>query len=311
MTMKEKSKILIATLTLAIAVVGAFAYEQHMRSQKSIIVLATTTSTYDSGLLDYLMSIFQEKYNAEVHVIFVGTGQAIEAAKRGNADLVLVHSRQLEIEFVNSTYGIHRVGVMYNDFVIIGPLNDPVGIGGLKNVTEAFRRIAEEGDKGNAKFISRADKSGTHILELSIWNMLGLAPFNKAQTWYIEAGAGMGAVLRMANEKKAYTLTDRATWLSFKSHLANLRVHVEGDAVLLNPYAIILVNPEKYPQRNYKGALMLAKWMISEEGQNLIANFKKEGEALFKPIARNIELAHMLGFPEQEKELEWYDAQNL
>jgi tungstate transport system substrate-binding protein len=115
----------------------------------------------------------------------------------------------------------------------------------------------------------------------------------------------------MANEKKAYTLTDRATWLSFKSHLANLRVHVEGDAVLLNPYAIILVNPEKYPQRNYKGALMLAKWMISEEGQNLIANFKKEGEALFKPIARNIELAHMLGFPEQEKELEWYDAQNL
>jgi len=306
----KTSRILIAISILAIAVIGAFAYEQYMRSQKSIIVLATTTSTYDSGLLDYLMPIFQEKYNAEVHIISVGTGQAIETAKRGDADLVLVHSRQLELEFVNSTYGVHRVGVMYNDFIIIGPADDPAGIGGLKNATEAFRKIAEEGGRGNAQFISRADKSGTNMLELSIWERLGLKPSNKTQTWYIEAGAGMGTVLRMANEKKAYTLTDRATWLSFKSQLANLRVLVEGDVVLLNPYAVILVNPEKYPQRNYKGALMLAKWMISEEGQNLIANFKKEGETLFKPIARNIEMAHMLGFPEQEKELAWYDAQN-
>jgi len=308
--MKRTSKILIIILTFTIAIISAFIYEQHMFSKKSIIVLATTTSTYDSGLLDYLMPIFQEKYNVEVHIISVGTGQAIEIAKRGDADLVLVHSKQLELEFVNSTYGIHRIGVMYNDFIIIGPAEDPANINGLGNATEAFRRIEENGAKSNAIFISRADKSGTHMLELSIWKKLGLAPSSKNQTWYIEAGAGMGIVLRMANEKKAYTLTDRATWLSFKNKLTNLKVLVEDDVVLLNPYAIILVNPEKYPQRNYKGALMLAKWMISEEGQNIIASFKKEGETLFKPIARNIEMAHMLGFQKQEKELAWYDAQN-
>ncbi|MEM2341049.1 MAG: substrate-binding domain-containing protein [Candidatus Bathyarchaeia archaeon] len=308
--MKGLPRILIAILMFTIAVVSVFAYEQYMRSQKSIIVLATTTSTYDSGLLDYLMPIFQEKYNVEVHIISVGTGQAIEIAKRGDADLVLVHSRQLELEFVNSGYGIHKIGVMYNDFVVVGPASDPARIGGLKNATEAFRKIAEEGARGNAQFVSRADKSGTHMLELSIWGKLGLTPSSRIQTWYMEAGAGMGAVLRMANEKKAYTLTDRATWLSFKDQLANLRVLVEGDVALLNPYAVILVNPEKHPQRNHRGALMMAKWMISEEGQKLVSNFKKEGETLFKPIARNIELAHMLGFPEQEKELAWYDAQN-
>ncbi|MEM2768110.1 MAG: substrate-binding domain-containing protein, partial [Candidatus Bathyarchaeia archaeon] len=250
------------------------------------------------------------KYAAEVHIIPVGTGQAIEIAKRGDADLILVHSRQLELEFVNSGYGVHRVCVMCNDFIIIGPADDPAGIGGLKNATEAFRKIAEEGAKNNAKFISRADKSGTHMLELNIWAMLNLTLSNKTQTWYIEAGAGMGAVLRMANEKKAYTLTDRATWVSFKNQLANLQVLVEGDIVLLNSYALILVNPDKYPHRNYKAALLLAKWLISEDGQNLIANFKKEGEPLFKPIVRDIELVHTLGFPEQEKELAWYDAQN-
>lgn len=308
--MRRPSKILIAILIPMIAIVGVFAYEQYTRSQKSIIVLATTTSTYDSGLLEYLTPIFQEKYNAEVHIISVGTGQALETAKRGDADLVLVHSRQLELEFINSGYGVHRVGVMYNDFIIIGPAGDPAGINGLENATEAFRRIADEGFKGNAIFISRADKSGTNMLELSVWNRLGVKPSNKTQRWYKEAGAGMGTVLRMANEEGAYTLTDRATWLSFKNQLANLRVLVEGDVALLNPYAIILVNPEKHPQRNYKGALQIAKWMISEEGQNLIANFKKEGENLFKPIARDVELARMLGFPEQEKELAWYDAQD-
>jgi len=307
---KRLSKILIASLILMAAVVGMFAYEQYAFSQKSTIVLATTTSTYDSGLLDYLMPIFQKKYNIEVHIISVGTGQAIENAKRGDADLVLVHSKQLELEFVNSTYGIHRVGVMYNDFMIIGPTSDPAGINGLANATEAFRRIAEAGAEGNAIFISRADKSGTNMLELSIWSRLGMLPSNKTQTWYLEAGAGMGTVLRMANEKRAYTLTDRATWLSFKKQLTNFKVLVEGDVILLNPYAVILVNPEKYPQRNYKGALMLAKWMISEEGQNLIANFKKEGETLFKPIARNFNKAHELGFPDQEGEIVWYDAQN-
>lgn len=307
--MKKPSKILIAIIIVAVAIMGVFAYEQFLHSQKSIIVLATTTSTYDSGLLDYLMPKFEAEYNAEVHIISVGTSQAIETAKRGDADLVLVHSKKLELEFINSTYGIHRVGVMYNDFMIIGSASDPAGINGLGNATEAFRRIADQGAKGNAIFISRADKSGTNMLELGIWDKLGMTPSNKNQTWYLEAGAGMGTVLRMANEKGAYTLTDRATWLSFKNQLTKMAVLVQGDVILLNPYAIILVNPEKYPQRNYEGALTLVKWMISEEGQNLIEGFSKEGEPLFKPISRNIQLARILGFPDQEKELAWYDAQ--
>lgn len=309
--MKKTSKILIMVIIVVIIITSMFTYEWYIKFQKSIIVLATTTSTYDSGLLDYLIPKFEAKFNAKVHIISVGTGQAIEVAKRGDADLVLVHSRQLELEFVNSTYGIHRVGVMYNDFIIIGPVNDPARINGLVNATEAFEKIAEEGAKGNTIFISRADKSGTHMLELSIWNKLGIKPSSKTQIWYLEAGAGMGIVLRMANEKRAYTLTDRATWLSFKNQLTNIAIHVQGDAILLNPYAIILVNPEKYPQRNYKGALILAKWMISEEGQNLIASFIKESETLFKPIARDFEKARALGFPDQEKEITWYDAQKL
>ncbi len=307
--MKKPSMILVAVIILVVAVASVFAYEWYTNSQKSIILLATTTSTDDSGLLNYLMPEFESKYNAEVHVVPVGTGEAIEIAKRGDADLVLVHSKALEIEFINSTFGIHRVGVMYNDFLIIGPLDDPAGTTDLTNATEAFKRISDTGAQGNAEFVSRADKSGTNTLELSIWSKLGMAPSNETQAWYLEAGARMGTVLRMSNEKGAYTLTDRATWTSYKNELTNMAVLVEGDKILLNPYAVILVNPEKYPQRNYKGALALAQFMISEEGQNLIGRFVKEGEVLFSPIARNIESANNLGFPGQENELEWYDAQ--
>ncbi len=307
--MEKMPKYLTLLLIVIISVIGMLSYDQYTKSQKSIIVLATTTSTYDSGLLEYLITRFESKYNAEVHIISVGTGQAIETAKRGNADVVLVHSRQLELAFINSTYGIHRIGVMYNDFIIIGPADDPAKINGLENATEAFQRIAEEGRKGKAIFISRADKSGTNILELSIWDALGISPSSKTQRWYLEAGAGMGAVLRMANEKKAYTLTDRASWSSFKNQLPNLVIHVKGDVILLNPYALILVNPEKHYQRNYMGALALAKWIISDEGQNLIANFTREGETFFVPFARDFERAQELGFPEQEMEIVWYDSQ--
>jgi len=308
--MKKPSKILIAVITVAALVTVVFAYETILQSQKSVVVLATTTSTYDSGLLDYLIPTFESEYNIEVHILSKGTGEAIAIAQRGDADLVLVHSKTLELQFINSTYGIHRVGIMYNDFIIIGPSNDPAGINGLSNATEAFKKIADKGIEGNALFVSRADKSGTNMLELSIWNTLGMAPSNASQSWYIEAGASMGTVLRMTNEKKAYTLTDRATWLAFKSQLTNMVISVQGDKVLLNPYAMILVNPEKYPRRNYRGAIALVKFMISEEGQNLIASFTKEGEVLFFPIATNIVLANTLGFPDQEQEVAWYNAQS-
>jgi len=308
--LRKPSKILAIFIILGVFVASTFAYEQYLSSQKSIVVLAITTSTYDSGLLDYLMPKFESRHGIEVRIISVGTGQAIEIAKRGDADLVLVHSTKLELEFINSTYGVHRVSVMYNDFTIIGPSSDPAGIKGLLNATEAFRRIASRGAEGNAVFVSRADKSGTNMLELSIWSKLGMAPYNTTQSWYLEAGAGMGAVLRMANEKGAYTLTDRATWLSKKSQLLNMAMLVPSDdRILLNPYAVILVNPEKYPQRNYRGAVTLAKFMISEEGQNLIASFTKEGDTLFTPIARDFESAEKLGFPNQAQEVAWYDSQ--
>jgi len=306
---KKPSKILALVVTSTLVVATTLAYEWYVSSQKAVIVLATTTSTYDSGLLDYLMPEFENRYGVSVHIISVGTGQAIETAKRGNADLVLVHSEKQELEFVNSTHGVHRVGVMYNDFVIIGPKNDPAGISGSTNATESFKRMAEKGGEGNAVFISRADGSGTNMLELSIWSKLGIAPANSTNVWYLEASSGMGTVLRMTNEKGAYTLTDRATWLSFKSQLTNLRVLVQADDVLLNPYAAILVSPEKYPQRNHRGAIALVKFLISEEGQNLISDFKKEGEVMFAPIARNFEKAKSLGFPSQELEVAWYDTQ--
>jgi len=271
------------------------------------LVLATTTSTYDSGLLDYVLPVFEKRQNVKVNIISKGTGEAIEIARRGDADLVLVHSRKLEEQFVKDGYGVHRVGVMYNDFIIIGPSDDPAGIAGGSNATFAFEQIA----KGKAIFISRADKSGTNVLELSIWSTVGLQPSNKTNTWYIEAGAGMGAVLRMTNEKNAYTITDRATWLSFRSQLPHLTVLVEKDRILLNPYALILVNPEKYPQRNFKMALAFVKFMISEEGQRLIESFRKENQTLFFPTARDFQLANTLGFPSQEDEVEWYDSQEV
>lgn len=178
------------------------------------LLLATTTSTYESGLLDYLIPFFEQKHNVRVYIISVGSGQAIEIAKRGDADIVLVHSRELEESFVQEGYGVHRVGVMYNDFVIIGPKNDPANIEDTKNATEAFMKIANAGDEGKAIFISRADRSGTHLLELKIWSHLGIQPSDSTSAWYFEAGASMATVLRMANEKQAYTLTDRGTWLS-------------------------------------------------------------------------------------------------
>ena len=296
-------------IILAVIVVSVFAYEQYQSSQLSVLVLATTTSTYDSGLLDYLIPKFESKYNIDVRILSLGTGQSIDTAKRGDADLTLVHSKTLELNFTASGYGIHRVGVMYNDFIIIGPTTDPAGISGLTNATEAFKRIANTGAAGNTHFVSRADKSGTNTLELSIWSQLEMTPSNKTQTWYVEAGASMGTVLRMTNEKKAYTLTDRATWGTYESQLTNLMLLVESDKTLLNPYSIILVNPDKWSQRNYKGALAFAKYMISEEGQTVIASFTKYGKALFIPIARNVTLANSLGFPNQQQELAWYDSQ--
>ncbi len=310
--MKKPNRVLLVALFLAAVVVGGSALYIYLQPPpKQSLILSTTTSTFDTGLLDYLIPIFEKKHNVQVMILSKGTGESIEIAKRGDADVVLVHARELEEPFVKDGYGVHRVGVMYNDFIIIGPKDDPAGIRGLTNASLAFEKIVNAGAKNSAVFISRADRSGTHTKELSIWAKIAVKPSNRTFTWYLEAGAGMGAVLRMTNEKKAYTLTDRATWLAFKDQLANLGILTDKDADLLNPYAVIPVNPQKYPQRNYKMAMAFVKFLISDEGQKLIADYKRGGETLFFAIAKNYSKANELGFPNQEQEIAWYNSQNI
>ncbi|MEM1586010.1 MAG: ABC transporter permease [Candidatus Bathyarchaeia archaeon] len=298
---------LIKILVIAVAVTLSLTLLAYvlLAAQKPIIKLATTTSVYDSGLLDAVIPVFEERYNFRVIVISVGSGQAIEIAKRGEADVVLVHSRDQEISFIESGFGIHRIGLMYNEFIIVGPVDDPAGIRGLKSAAEAFRRISEK----RLKFISRADMSGTHVMELNIWRNINMTPTSSVDSWYIEANRGMGSLLRMADEMGAYTIVDKATWLSHKSRLNKLTVLVECDPPLHNPYSIILVNPERKLHVNYRGAIMLARFLLSKSGQELIEDFRGDGGSLFKPLAWEIELAREMGYPKQAEELNWYLSQ--
>jgi tungstate transport system substrate-binding protein len=242
------------------------------------LILATTTSTQDSGLLDVILEDFRAQFNVEVDVIAVGTGQALQIARDGNADVVLVHARAQEDEFMTAGHGVRREDVMYNDFVIIGPAADPAGIQGLTSASEAFAKIAE----ADATFISRGDKSGTHSKELAIWKQLDMQP---AGDWYLSAGQGMGEVLTMTNEQQAYTLSDRGTYLSRTKEGIDLVVLVQGDAILLNPYGVIAVNPNKGPQINAELANQFIDWMISLPVQVMIAEFGVAdfGEPLFVP----------------------------
>jgi tungstate transport system substrate-binding protein len=246
------------------------------------LILATTTSTYDSGLLDQLNPVFQEKYNCVVEVIAQGTGAAIATAKEGNADLILVHSREREDAFVAKGFGVHRRDVMYNDFVVVGPGSDPAGIKGTTDVAEAFKKIYEV----KAPFYSRGDNSGTHAKEKSIWRAAGLEPSGE---WYNSLGKGMGDTLTVANEKQGYTLADRGTYLRWKDKPGfDLKILVQGplkggDKRLMNPYGIIAVNPDKHPHVNYEMATAYIDFITSQEGQEIIKNYKVNGEQLFFP----------------------------
>ncbi len=243
---------------------------------------ASTTSTQNSGLFDYILPMFEKKTGIKVDVVAVGTGASIEIGKRGDADVVLVHARDLELKAVEEGYFVNRHDVMYNDFVIIGPANDPLKIKGMKSAAEAFRKIAEKG----FPFVSRGDKSGTHTKELAIWKKAGIDP--KGQKWYLEVGQGMEKTQRLANEKQAYTLTDRGTWLATKDKdRLEMIVALEGDPTLFNQYGVMAVNPEKHPQAKYKEAMQFVDWLISPEGQQAIASFKdKHGNQLFTPNAK-------------------------
>lgn len=246
------------------------------------LLLSTTTSTEDSGLLDAILPVFTEDTGYDVKVVAVGTGQALQMGKDGDADVLLVHAKASEEEFVAEGHGIERFEVMYNDFILIGPKADPAGIlaNAPQDILEALKLIKEK----EATFVSRGDDSGTHKMELKLWNELEIEPTGD---WYIEAGQGMGAVIQMAEEMEAYTLTDRATYLSMKNDL-ELDIVTEGDTKLFNQYGVIAVNPDKNDQINAEGAETFVKWILSEKAQNLIAEFGKDiyGEALFIPNAK-------------------------
>ncbi len=255
-------------------------YTMAHSAESSLIRLATTTSTENSGLLDKLIPAFTKDTGYKVHVIAVGTGKALRLGRDGDVDVVLVHAPKAEEEFVRSGYGVARIPVMYNDFVIVGPKNDPAGLKQSKSFKQAFNQIKET----NSIFISRGDDSGTHKKELSLWQQSGLKP---SGVWYREVGQGMGKVLQMASELDAYTLTDRGTWLAYQSKTL-LDLVFEGDSSLFNPYAIIAVNPAIYNDINNIGTNKLIEWLTSKlKGQAMIEGYQLFGQQLFTPMAKN------------------------
>lgn len=243
------------------------------------LVLATTTSTQDSGLLEVLIPLFETESGYTVQTVAVGSGQAMKIGEEGNADVLLVHAPDAEAALMNDGYGKDRALVMHNDFILVGPAADPAGIQGMA-VIDALKAIGA----ANAEFVSRSDDSGTHKAELALWKKAAFEPKGKA--WYLESGQGMGATLTIASEKGAYTLTDRATYLALKNNL-QLEILVEGDNALLNVYHVITVNPEKYDRVNYEGALAFLNFMIAPSTQQIIGQFgvDKYGQPLFYPDA--------------------------
>ena len=262
-------------LVLGAAFAVPFAHAQGGAGK--VLRLSTTTSTENSGLLTYLLPAFEARTGIQVRVISVGTGKALELARNGDVDVTLVHARQLEDRFVAEGWGVDRRDVMYNDFIVVGPVADPAGLKGGRDVIEAFRKIAA----ARVKFIARGDNSGTDVMEKGYWRDAGARP---AGANYVSAGLGMGEVLNMAAEMNAYTLTDRATYGAYKAR-TGLAILVEGDKRMFNPYGIIAVNPERHKGVNYKGARQLIEWMTSSEGQGKIAGFRPAGEQLFFPSA--------------------------
>jgi tungstate transport system substrate-binding protein len=245
------------------------------------IICSSTTSTENSGLYNYILPLFEKKTGIKVKVVARGTGAAIEMGKRGDADVAFVHAKEQELKAVEEGFYVDRHDVMYNDFVIIGPANDPAKIKNEKSTTEAFKKIA-----ASSIFISRGDNSGTHTKELSIWKKASIEP--KGQKWYLEVGQGMEKTQRIADEKRAYTITDRGTWLATKDKdKLEMAIVLEGDPTLFNQYGVMAVNPSKYKHVKYKEAMEFINWLISKEGQQAIASFKdKNGNPLFIPNAK-------------------------
>jgi len=264
--------VLAATITLVVAAPA--------RAQDKSIVVASTTSTQDSGLFSHILPLFKAKTGIDVKVVAQGTGQALDTGRRGDADVLFVHAKAQEEKFVADGFGVKRYPVMYNDFVLIGPRSDPAGIKGMTDVAEALKAIKSTG----ASFISRGDRSGTHIAELDLWKAAGIDIGKEKGPWYKEIGQGMGAALNTASAANAYVLADRGTWLSFKNR-GDLDILVAGDKRLFNQYGVMLVNPEKHPHVKKALGQAFIDWLVSPEGQKAIADYKINGQELFFPNA--------------------------
>jgi tungstate transport system substrate-binding protein len=264
---------------LTLVAILAFSLAAPGLAQQPSIIVASTTSTEQSGLFSFLLPRFTEKTGIAVKVVAVGTGQALDIGRRGDADVVLVHDKTAEEIYMAEGFGVRRFDVMYNDFVIVGPASDPAHVAG-KDVTAALREIAAS----KTAFISRGDRSGTHAAELRYWKQAGVDLDKAKGAWYREIGQGMGAALNMAASENAYLLADRGTWLSFKNR-GDLTILVEGDKRLFNQYGVMLVNPGKHPNVKVKEGQAFIDWLISSEGQKAIADYKVGGEQLFFPDA--------------------------
>ena len=249
-------------------------------AQEKYIVVASTTSTEQSGLFGYLLPVFEKKTGIQVRVVALGTGQALDLARRGDADVVFVHARSAEEKFLAEGEGVKRFPVMYNDFVLIGPKADPAKVAGGKDILEALKKLKS----GQAPFVSRGDRSGTHIAELDLWKLAGIDIAKEKGPWYKDTGQGMGPALNTAQAMNAYILSDRGTWISFKNR-GDLAIAVEGDKRLFNQYGVMLVNPQKHPNVKKDLGQAFVDWVISPEGQKTIAEYKIGGEQLFFPNA--------------------------
>jgi tungstate transport system substrate-binding protein len=271
--MMSVRRFLIAVAAGVIFATGALAQDQS-------IVVASTTSTQDSGLFGHILPLFRTRTGIDVRIVAQGTGQALDTGRRGDADVVFVHAKPAEERFIAEGSGLKRYPVMYNDFILVGPQNDPAGITGSKDIVAALKTIRDKG----AAFISRGDRSGTHQAELGLWKIAGVDIAKDKGRWYREIGQGMGAALNTASASNAYVLADRGTWLAFKNR-GELVIAVEGDRRLFNQYGVMLVNPQKHPAVKLDLGQQFIDWLVSPEGQKAIAGYRINGEQLFYPNA--------------------------
>jgi len=276
MELKQGKWVAVALMTLALSVVSPASWAQ------KFITVASTTSTEQSGMFKHLLPIFQQKTGIEVRVVALGTGQALDLARRGDADVVFVHAKSAEEKFIAEGHGVKRQPVMYNDFVLVGPKSDPAKVAGGKDIVEALRKVKAQ----TAPFVSRGDRSGTHMAELDLWKLAGVDIAADKGPWYRDTGQGMGPALNTASSMNGYILTDRGTWISFKNR-GDLAILVEGDKRLFNQYGLILVNPEKHKHVKKEMGQTFIDWVVSPDGQKAIADYKIGGEQLFFPNAND------------------------